>query len=213
VELMRPIKIVIVDRNVIARIGLKALLSEANEPYEVLAVFATLLEAEAIFPHRSVDILIVDDMVAPPTEIMTFIKQCHECQPGLSIIILSERRDRDYIQSVTRYGTSSYILKSPDLHNQLLIAIKMMSAKYLFISPKAVEIIGRDSVKTLELRDKEVLCLLAQERTIKEISMELEITSKTVYRIRSRLKRILGVRNNEMIIDAARKKELLSNLD
>lgn len=212
-EPMRPIKIVIVDRNVIARKGLQALLNEANEPYEVVAVFATLIEAKVIFPHHTIDILIVDDISVNPTEMTTFIKQSHECQPGLSIIILSERRDRDYIQGIVRYGTSSYILKSPDFHDQLLTAIRMMSTKYPFISPKAVEIIGSDHVNNLELRDKEVLYLLAQELTIKEIGVELEITSKTVYRIRNKLKRILGVRNNEMIIDAARKKELLSNPD
>ena len=155
-------------------------------------------------------ILVVDDAVAPPTKIAGFMKQCYENQPGLCIIILSERQDREYIQSVVRYGTGSYILKQADLQQQLLTAIRLMSAKYPFLSPRAAELIGSEGIKELRLRDKEVLRLLAQQLTIKEISAELEITKKTVYRIRNRLKRILGVRNNEMIIDAARERGMLS---
>ncbi|MEO8612900.1 MAG: LuxR C-terminal-related transcriptional regulator [Chloroflexota bacterium] len=210
---MRPIKIVIVDRNIITRKGLVAILTEIEESHEILATFANLWEVRTVFPHHIIDILILDDLAAHPTEIVCFIKQWHETQPGLSIIILSERRDPDYIRSVMRFGTASYILKSVDLYNQLLTAAKMMSAKYPFISPKALGLMSGDAVKTLEPRDKEVLQLLAQELTIKEIGVELKLTTKTVYRIRSRLKRILGIRNNEMIVDAARKKGFLSNID
>lgn len=62
---------------------------------------------------------------------------------------------------------------------------------------------------TLDHRDLEVLRLLEPESSVKEICERMDLSDKTIYRVRRKLKRVLGVRNNESIVDAARKKGLL----
>lgn len=59
----------------------------------------------------------------------------------------------------------------------------------------------------------DVLFLLVRELNVKEIAAKLDITEKTVYRIREKLKNVLNVRNNEMIVDAARRKGYLSDIE
>ncbi len=61
----------------------------------------------------------------------------------------------------------------------------------------------------LDHRDLEVLRLLELELSVKEICERMDLSDKTIYQVRRKLKRVLGVRNNESIVDAARKKGLL----
>jgi DNA-binding NarL/FixJ family response regulator len=56
-----------------------------------------------------------------------------------------------------------------------------------------------------------VLRLLEHELSVKEICERMDLSDKTIYRVRRKLKCVLGVRNNESIVDAARKKGLLDH--
>ena len=58
-----------------------------------------------------------------------------------------------------------------------------------------------------------MLRLLEQELSVKEISSRLGTSSKTVYRSRDKLKKLLGVRNTDSLVDAARKQGLLERKD
>jgi DNA-binding NarL/FixJ family response regulator len=210
---IRTIKIVIVDRNIVTRKGLQVIINEAPEPNEVLALFAHLSQVELFLQQHTIDILIIDDAALTPAEIIRFVKHCYKIAPELSILVLSERRDREYLQQLLQYGTAGFVLKDVDLENQLPLAVKLLSEKYLFISPTVAKLIGEYTSKSLSQRDLEVLFLLASELNVKEIAAKLDITEKTVYRIREKLKNVLNVRNNEMIIDAARRKGYLSEIE
>jgi two-component system, NarL family, response regulator DegU len=207
----RSIKIVIVDLNIVTRKGLKVILTETPEPYEVLALFAHLSQSESFLQQHSTNILIVDDAALTPAEIIRFVKHCYKVAPELAILVLSERRDREYLQHLLQYGTVGFVLKDADLENQLPLAVKLLSEKYLFISPTVAKLIGEYTSKSLSQRDLDLLFLLARELNVKEIAAKLDITEKTVYRIREKLKNVLNVRNNEMIVDAARRKGYLSD--
>jgi DNA-binding NarL/FixJ family response regulator len=207
---MRSIKIVIVDRNDITRKGMQAIVSDSGSAYEVVGVFINLRESCQFLQDQAVDLLIIDDTTIYPIEIVRLVTRCYDLHPGMRLLILSQRRDGDYIQQVTRHGSAGFILKNGDLHEPLLTAVKMMgSSKYPFISPEAVRLLGSRQDGKLDHRDLEVLRLLENELSVKEISERLYISDKTIYRIRQKLKEVLGVRNNESIVDAARKKGLL----
>jgi DNA-binding NarL/FixJ family response regulator len=79
-------------------------------------------------------------------------------------------------------------------------------------SAKSIPSSSTDAAKFIGIlthRDLEVLRLLEQQLSVKEIGTRLDISTKTVYRIRDKVKRALGLRNNEMLVDAARKQGLL----
>jgi DNA-binding NarL/FixJ family response regulator len=211
---MRSLKIVIVDRNDITRKGMQAIVGDAGTPYEVAAAFTHLREACQYLYDYPVDLMIVDDTTLHPIEIVRMVTRCYERHPGLGLIILSQRRDGDYIQQVTRHGSAAYILKNGDLAGPLLTATRMMGDnKYPFLSPEAVKLLGTRRDGKLDHRDLEVLRLLERELSVKEICQQMDLSDKTIYRVRRKLKRVLGVRNNESIVDAARKKGLLDRKD
>lgn len=99
--------------------------------------------------------------------------------------------------------------RNGDLQEQLLKALQLISSQYPFLSPDALRLIGSRPVGPLNHRDRDVLRLMAEELQAKEIGSRLGISVKTVYRTRDKLKKLLGVRNNESLVDAARKQGLL----
>ena len=207
----RPVKIVIVDRNDVTRKGIQAIITDASQPYEVIAAFTRLCDVDNFVQDQRVDIVIVDDTTLHPIEIVRLVTRYHETQPGLGVIVLSQRRDGEYIQKVMQHGSAGYILKNSDLQNQILTAVKMIGEKYPFISTEAAKLMFSQGNDELTPRDLEVLRLLEQEQSIKQIGKQLAVTDKTVYRLRDKLKRVLGVRNNESIVDAARQRGLLEH--
>jgi DNA-binding NarL/FixJ family response regulator len=151
----------------------------------------------------------VDDQTVHPNEVIQLAATCHQRYRDTGLIILSQRRSREYIQGVMRQGNASFILKNGDVQEQLLQALQFSSGGYPFISPDALKIMNSSSSKTLDTQDWDVLRLTEQGLRAKAIGMQLGISVKTVYRARGKLKQLLGVSNNESIVDAARKQGLL----
>lgn len=206
---MRPVRIVVVDRNDITRKGVAAIIDDAGEPFEVVAALARLREVDDYLRQNRVDVVILDDATIHTIEVVRTVTRCYEMYPGLSMIVLSQRRDGQYIQQVMRCGSAGYVLKNGDLQGPLLTAIRLAGEKYPFLSPEAAKLMGRRRDGQLDPRTLEVLHLMERELSVKEIGARLDLSSKTIYRIRDKLKRALGVRNNESLVDAARKQGLL----
>jgi DNA-binding NarL/FixJ family response regulator len=206
---IRPTRIVIVDRNEVTRKGLQGIIRDADESYEVLATFAHLDEIDPFIENQPIDVVVIDDAVFDPPQIVRLIARYHDTQPRIGITILSLRSDGDYVRRVMRYGSAGFVMKSSNLSEQLLIAVKLVAEKYPFISSDAAKLLDSQVDRSLRHRDQDVLRLLESELSVKEIAVQLELNDKTVYRVRNKLKQVLGVRNNENIIDAARKKGLL----
>lgn len=210
---MRPIRVVVIDRNDITRKGVEGIVNDADTPHQVAMTFARLREAEKYLAKQETDVVILDDQTVHPSEVLQLAAHCHQAYPGLGIIILSQRRNGEYIQGVMRWGNASFILKNGDVPEQLLKALQLISSQYPFISPDAFKIMSSSSSLSLETQDWDVLRLTEQGLRAKAIGIQLGISIKTVYRVRGKLKQILGVGNNESLVDAARKQGLLERKD
>jgi DNA-binding CsgD family transcriptional regulator len=85
----------------------------------------------------------------------------------------------------------------------------------LFLSPKASALPYKERLlrnpDDLQHRDVEILRLMAQGYTVQEIAAHLDLASRSVYRLRGRLRAALNVRTNEQLVDAARERGLLDN--
>ncbi|MBZ0276663.1 MAG: response regulator transcription factor, partial [Anaerolineae bacterium] len=184
-------------------------------PFEVLTTFDRLREVDRYFQEdgTEVDVVILDDYTIHPKEVTNLVALWHRRFPDLGVIVLSQRRQSAYIQDVMRWGNASFILKNGDVSEQLLRALQLTSSKYPFISPAAFRLVDYGVPATLDPQEWDVLRLTEQGLRAGAISDRLGISLKTVYRVRSRLKRRLGVSNNESIVDAARKQGLLENKD
>ena len=206
---MKSVNVVIVDPNDITRKGLEAVLSEIGGRVKVSAAFALLSDAENYLQHHLVNVLALDDLCIAPPEVVRTVNRYCETSPNLSLIILSQRRDGAYIREVMACGNAGFLLKEGDIQQPLLAAIRLASDNYVFLSAEAARLMGNRPNPQIARRDLEVLRLLEQELNIKEIGARLKVSTKTIYRTRDKLKRTLGVRNNESLLDAARRQGLL----
>jgi len=107
------------------------------------------------------------------------------------------------------HGSASFIIRSGDPAGELLAAIHLMAEHHPFLSAEALRLLGSQRDGRLGERDLEVLRLLEHELSVQEIAQRLGLSDKTIYRIRHKLKRTLGVRNTESVVDAARRQGLL----
>lgn len=208
---MKPVRVVVIDRNDITRKGVEGIVSDAGDPFQVTAALVHLREVEACLKEEAVAVIILDDQTVHPSEVIRLATTCHQQYPDTGLIVLSQRRNQEYIQGVMRRGNASFILKNGDVQEQLLKALQLISSGYPFISPDAFKIMNSSSPPKLDSQDWDVLRLLELELPIKEIGRRLGISSKTVYRSRAKLKRQLGVGNNDSLVDAARKQGLLEH--
>lgn len=206
---MKPVRVVVIDRNDITREGVEGIVSDAGDPFQVTAALVHLREVEACLKEDAVAVIILDDQTVHPSEVIRLATICHQQYPDTGLIVLSQRRNQEYIQGVMRRGNASFILKNGDVQEQLLKALQLISSGYPFISPEALKLLGTRPMGTLTHRDRDVLRLLEQELQVKEIGERLGITAKTVYRIRDKLKKLLNVGNTDSLVDAARKQGLL----
>ena len=96
------------------------------------------------------------------------------------------------------------MLKQDRIEDILVIAILTVADGRNFLSPQASVLpYGRVADGELNNTDLEVLNLLAKGCTVKEIIVYMGIASRTVYRVRCRLRDYLCVRTNDQIVDAA----------
>ncbi len=206
---IQPTRIIIVDHNEVTRKGLEHIIDEAGESYRVVATLAQLDELVRFVENHSIEIVLIDDKVFDPHEIVRVISRYHDTQPGIGIVVLSHRRNGEYIRQIMRYGSMGFILNEGKVSEKILTAVRLVGEKYPFISSEAACLLDTQLPHCLGYRDQEVLRLLEGELSVKEIAVRLALTDSTIYRVRSKLKQVLGVRNNENIVDAARKSGLL----
>ncbi|MEO8613102.1 MAG: response regulator transcription factor [Chloroflexota bacterium] len=206
---MKPVRVVVIDRNDITRKGVEGIVSDAGDPFQVTTTLVHVREVEPCLKEQTVEVIILDDQTVHPNEVVQLATTCHQQSPDTGLIVLSQRRNREYIQGVMRRGNASFILKNGDVQAQLLKALQFVSSGYPFISPDAFKIMNSSSPPTLDSQDWDVLRLTEQGLRAKAIGIQLGISVKTVYRARGKLKQLLGVSNNESIVDAARKQGLL----
>ena len=168
------------------------IIREALNGQEVL----TLIEAEAP------DIVLLDYKM-PVMDGLATMKAITEQFPQVKVLILSMHNDADIITGIIEAGAKGYLLKDTG-KKELLTAIKtvMEGGNYYGDEVTATVMKGLQKAKVnspatpeLTTREKDVLRLLAQEHTTKEIAAQLFISKNTVETYRKNLLEKLGAKN------------------
>jgi two-component system, NarL family, response regulator NreC len=137
--------------------------------------------------------------------------------PELKVIILSMYADESYVVRALGAGARAYLLKDAT-EDDLLPAVRAVAAGRSFFSPAVSRVLLEDYVRQLKQRgledsyhlltdrEKEVLQLLAEGRSNKEVAVVLELGVSTVETHRANLMQKLGLRNTaELVLYAVRK--------
>ena len=175
-------KILLVDDHQILLDGLAFLLGRDETINEVKAVTSVEMAWKVLEEYRP-DI-VVSDISIPGEGGIAFVKQLKVKHANLKVIFLSMHEEPYLVRDALATGAEGYVLKK-NAHAELLSAINEVSNNRLFFSPEIQKILVRrlqfpDDEKLLTAREKEVLQLIFDDHSNKEISDRLNISERTV---------------------------------
>ncbi len=189
---MDIVQIVLVDDHLLVRAGIRALL-ESLPGYQVVAECVDGEEALAQINSLHPDVVLLD-IAMPGISGIEVARQVRISKPDVRILVLSSVDRREVVEQAFEAGADGYLLKD-FLLGELQQALLAVIAGDRFLSPKVNEIVsGKISHhEGLTARQIEILRLVANGHTTKEIARELGISPKTVEFHRARLMQRIGV--------------------
>lgn len=136
--------------------------------------------------------------------------------PNTRILVLTMHEEDEYVVQVARAGARGYLVKNAATA-ELLDAIRTVASGNVYFGPYATRVLvdqlqqpqPEDPYGDLSAREREVLHLVVDGLTIKEIANRLDISAKTAENHRSRVLAKLGVRNSAELVRYAVRKRLV----
>ncbi|POX36671.1 DNA-binding response regulator [Streptomyces sp. Ru73] len=198
-----PIRILLADDHTLVRRGVRLILDREPD-LEVVAEAGD--GAEAIEAARGHDIdLAVLDIAMPRMTGLQATRELAALKPGLRILMLTMHDNEQYLFQALKAGACGYVLKSV-ADRDLVAACRAAMRDEPFLYPGAITALIRnyldrvrdgeeDADHLLTPREEEVLKLVAEGHTSKEIAEILFISVKTVHRHRANLLHKLGLRD------------------
>jgi DNA-binding NarL/FixJ family response regulator len=202
-----PVRILLADDHALVRQGVRLIL-DAQPDMTVAAEAGDGAEAVELARSTDLDLAILD--VAMPR--MTGLQAAREIarrRPGLPLLMLSMHDNEQYFFESLKAGASGYVLKSvadQDLVDACRAAIRGES----FVYPGAMSTLVRSYLERIRRgegvpqtvltgREDEVIKLIAEGRSTREIAAELTISPKTVERHRANILAKLGMRDRTQL--------------
>ena len=215
VETMRSIRILLADDHTIVRKGLRMLL-ESHEGFHVVAEAADGREAIALAQEHQPDIVVMD-LAMPVLNGIEAARQICGGDPASSIVFLSMHSDESYVLKALKSGAKGYLLKD-SAEQDLINAVKTVSDGKAFFSPAISRMLVEDYVRQmhaqkvedsydlLTTREREILQLLAEGRSNKDVAAVLDLSLHTVETHRGHIMQKLNLHSGaEIILYAIRK--------
>ena len=209
-------RVLLADDHSIVRRGMRSLL-ESEASIEVVAEAADGLEALRLCEEHHPDLLILD-VAMPKLNGIDVAARTQKMQPPPRAIMLSMHLDESYVMRSLHAGARAYLLKDAT-DEDLLPAVRAVAAGKSFFSPAVSGVLAEeymhalkergltDSYDLLTDREKEVLQLLAEGRSNKEVAALLDLGVSTVETHRSNLMQKLNLHSTaEIVLYAVRKR-------
>ncbi|MDX1992681.1 MAG: response regulator transcription factor [bacterium] len=189
------IRVLIADDHAVVRQGLKMFLSLTPE-FEIVGEATNGAEALSMARKLRPDVVLMD-LLMPEMDGITAITHLRRELPDTEAIALTSVLEDKAVVGAIKAGAIGYLLKDTE-SDELIRAIKAAAEGQVQLSPKAAarlmrEVRAPESPETLTDRETEVLRLLAQGKSNKEIAAELVIGEKTVKTHVSNILSKLGV--------------------
>jgi len=183
-----PTKVLLVDDHAIIRQGLSALL-EKQPDIEVIGGVEDGRQAVDIARKLAPNLVIMDISMPNLNGIDATRKIVEELQE-IKVIALSIHSSRRFVAEMLKAGASGYILKDC-LFDELIEAIRTVLGGGIYLSPKITGVVIDDYVQRLSKqfqpngpvlsdREREVLQLLAEGKSTKQIALEIHVSAKTI---------------------------------
>jgi two-component system, NarL family, response regulator NreC len=209
------LRVLLADDHGIVRRGLRSLL-ESQPGIDVVGETADGLDALRMCTETAPDILILD-VAMPKLNGIEVAARVQKLERPPAVIVLSMHADESYIIRALAAGARGYLLKDAT-DEDLLPAIRSVASGKPYFSPAVTAVLMEDYVRQLQarglsdsyhlltIREKEVLQLLAEGRSNKEVAVLLDLGVSTVETHRANLMQKLNLHNTaEIVLYAVRK--------
>lgn len=212
-------KIVIADDHTLFREGIHRML-DAEQDFEVVGEAQNAGEAVNKVRELAPDVVLMDIAMPGPSSIDA-VGQIRKINPDTKVLFLTMYDDQEYIVQCLKAEAAGYLLKDAP-STQLISAIREVIRGNLYISPAALKKVTIDyqgrakagaQMKTtydaLTTREREVLKLLAEGLSTKEVAVKLSISAKTADVHKSNLMRKLNIHDRAELVKFAIRNKLI----
>jgi two-component system, NarL family, response regulator NreC len=215
---MSRIRILLADDHTLFRQGVRTLLASETD-MEVVGEAADGSAAVERAAELKPDVVLLDIGMPGPSSFET-TRQIKRNRPETKVLFLTMYDDEDYLLEGMEVGANGYVLKdSPAL--QLVAAVRDVYRGGSYLSPRMLSQLVNDfrtRVKTndrtprfasLTPREKEVLKMLAEGNSVKEVATQLNLSVKTVEAHKFNLMRKLDIHNKAQLVQYAIQKKII----
>jgi DNA-binding NarL/FixJ family response regulator len=215
---MAKIRVLLTDDHTLFRQGIRTLLS-AESDIEVIGEACNASEAVNQARQARPDLVLMD-IGMPGMSSFEATRQIRKERPETRVVFLSMYDDEDYVAECVDMGANGYILKESPA-DQLLTAIREVSRGGSYLSPRLLSRLVDDfrtkghglsrepRLGTLTKREREVLKMLAEGKSVKEIASEFDLSVKTVEAHKFNLMRKLDIHNKVQLVQYAIQKKII----
>ena len=213
---MKTVRILLADDHKVVRQGTRALLSTIPE-WEIVGEADNGRDAVSLTAELKPDIVILD-IAMPELNGLDAARQIKKISPETEVLIFTAQEAEELVHDVFDSGARSYIMKT-DAADHLIDAIKALSEHKHFFTSRISEIVfaryiqgkkpleGTPEKSRITDREREVVQLLAEGKSSKEVAAVLGISVRTVETHRAAIMKKLGLKSfSELIRYAVRNK-------
>jgi two-component system response regulator NreC len=216
---MKKIRVLIVDDHTLVRDGIKALLALSAD-IEVVGEAANGMEALEKVKEFAPDVVLMD-LAMPIMGGLEATRRIRKEFTGTKVLALTQYDDADYVVPVIEAGAQGFITKM-SAFSELATAIQAVYRGESYLSPSAATALveefqvkrgaegEKDPYQQLTNREREVLKLLAEGYTAREIADMLVVSPKTVEWYRTSLMEKLNIHNKTDLIKFAIRKRVIT---
>ena len=216
---MTKLHVLIVDDHEIMRAGIRALLVEESD-FDICGEANNGREAVALAKQLKPDIIVLD-ITMPELNGLEAARQILKAVPCARVLILSMHESEELIRDIVKIGAHGYILKS-DAGHELVAGVRALGQGRPYFASKIAQLVlraylskpsggdGQETSDTLTSREREILQLLAEGKSNKEVASILTISVLTVETHRAHIMQKLGARSvAELVLHAVRHKMIM----
>lgn len=213
---MKSLRIMLADDHQLLRLGVRTILSEHSD-WEICGEASNGREAVEMAEKLRPDVVVMD-LNMPELNGLEATRQILHAVPRIEVLVLTYEESESLIEAVIEAGARGYVLKN-DLSQVLTRAVESLSQHRPFFTSKAAEVLlnrslrrhtaAEDPITTLALtsREREVVQLVAEGKSTKEVATLLGISVKTAENHRTNIMRKLKINSvTDMVRYAIRNK-------
>jgi DNA-binding NarL/FixJ family response regulator len=208
------IRVFLADDHNLVRQALAEMI-DRNPDFEVVGQCGEGLQVVAQVLEAKPEVLVLD-IAMPGLNGLDVCKEVTRKLPKLAVLILSMHDDEEFVARALENGASGYLMKEAD-NDQLATAIRTVARGELYLAPgvsrNVLLRLGRlpeDPYQRLTIRERQVLQLITEGKTNREVAAALGLAVKTIDTHRTRLMRKLGIHDQTALVKFALRKGIVA---